>query len=180
MPCSSWLRVRRWWSRPAWAVNGTAVTGRIAVSTELAVVTGGGRGIGAAISRRLAVEDHDVVVTYQQAQDAAENVAGTWRSTSSGSLPAPSTPSVRSGAPAAEPSSTLPWMPRCWAGAAFRQEFLWATPFTQVCGVIRRCVHGVHIQASNKAGAVPPPVPPGSGESGAFASRPAWRPRSSR
>ncbi|MEX5270702.1 SDR family NAD(P)-dependent oxidoreductase [Kocuria sabuli] len=45
------------------------------MSTKLTVVTGGGRGIGAAISRRLAAEGHDVVITYRRDQSAAEDVA---------------------------------------------------------------------------------------------------------
>ncbi|MFF0990012.1 SDR family NAD(P)-dependent oxidoreductase [Kocuria nitroreducens] len=45
------------------------------MSSKLTVVTGGGRGIGAAISRRLAAEGHDVVITYRQDQDAAERIA---------------------------------------------------------------------------------------------------------
>ncbi|MGL5818074.1 MAG: SDR family NAD(P)-dependent oxidoreductase, partial [Phycicoccus sp.] len=41
--------------------------------TRLTVVTGGGRGIGAAISRRLADEGHTVVVGYRVDADAAES-----------------------------------------------------------------------------------------------------------
>lgn len=49
--------------------------------SRLTVVTGGSRGIGAAISRRLAREGHDVVITYRQDEDAAERVAADVRGT---------------------------------------------------------------------------------------------------
>ena len=42
---------------------------------QLTVVTGGSRGIGAAICRRLAAEGHDVVITYLRDSDAADEVA---------------------------------------------------------------------------------------------------------
>ncbi|MEX5303926.1 SDR family NAD(P)-dependent oxidoreductase [Kocuria sabuli] len=45
------------------------------MSTKLTVVTGGGRGIGAAISRRLVAAGHDQVITYRRDRAAAENVA---------------------------------------------------------------------------------------------------------
>ena len=42
---------------------------------HITVVTGGGRGIGAAICTRLATEGHDVVIGYRSAADRAEAVA---------------------------------------------------------------------------------------------------------
>lgn len=45
------------------------------MTDKLTVVTGGSRGIGAAISRRLAAERHDVVITYLRDRDAADGVA---------------------------------------------------------------------------------------------------------
>ena len=41
----------------------------------LAVITGGGRGIGAAISRRLAIEGHRILLTYNNDSQAAESVS---------------------------------------------------------------------------------------------------------
>ena len=43
---------------------------------KVALVTGGGRGIGAAVVRRLAERGADVVLTYRDNQDRAESVAG--------------------------------------------------------------------------------------------------------
>ena len=40
----------------------------------LAVITGGGRGIGAAISRRLANEGHQILLTYNTDSQSAESV----------------------------------------------------------------------------------------------------------
>lgn len=51
------------------------------MAAKLTVVTGGSRGIGAAISRRLAAEGHDVVITYLRDRDAAEQVAADVRRT---------------------------------------------------------------------------------------------------
>ncbi|WP_411732440.1 SDR family NAD(P)-dependent oxidoreductase [Paeniglutamicibacter sp.] len=51
------------------------------MADKLTVVTGGSRGIGAAISRRLATEGHDVVITYLRDRDAAEEVAADVRRT---------------------------------------------------------------------------------------------------
>lgn len=45
------------------------------------MVTGGSRGIGAAVSRRLAAEGHDVVITYLRDRDAADEVASDVRRT---------------------------------------------------------------------------------------------------
>src|SRR6185503_13033822 len=41
----------------------------------ITVVTGGSRGIGAAICRRLAAEGHDVAIGYRRDAEAAEAVA---------------------------------------------------------------------------------------------------------
>jgi len=42
---------------------------------KVTVVTGGGRGIGAAVCRRLALEGHDVVIGYRSDRESAEEVA---------------------------------------------------------------------------------------------------------
>ena len=41
---------------------------------SLAVITGGGRGIGAAISRRLAKDGHQILLTYNTDSQSAESV----------------------------------------------------------------------------------------------------------
>lgn len=45
------------------------------MTDKLTVITGGSRGIGAAISRRLATQGHDVVITYLRNRDGADEVA---------------------------------------------------------------------------------------------------------
>lgn len=59
------------------------------MSTKLTVVTGGGRGIGAAISRRLVAAGHDLVITYRRDRAAAEDVADQVRRSSRRALTVP-------------------------------------------------------------------------------------------
>jgi 3-oxoacyl-[acyl-carrier protein] reductase len=54
------------------------ITGRLA--GKVALVTGGSRGIGAEITRRLAAEGADVAFTYRTGKDEADSVAGQVRS----------------------------------------------------------------------------------------------------
>ena len=44
------------------------------MSRPLAVITGGGRGIGAAISKRLAEDGYDIILTYNNSSKPAEMV----------------------------------------------------------------------------------------------------------
>src|SRR5690242_13986145 len=51
--------------------KGAAVRGE----RKITVVTGGSRGIGAAVCRRLALEGHDVVIGYRSGREEAGQVA---------------------------------------------------------------------------------------------------------
>jgi 3-oxoacyl-[acyl-carrier protein] reductase len=50
------------------------------LSGKVALVTGGSRGIGAAIAKRLAVEGASIVITYSSGQQKAEEVVGSIKS----------------------------------------------------------------------------------------------------
>jgi NAD(P)-dependent dehydrogenase (short-subunit alcohol dehydrogenase family) len=50
-------------------------TDGVGASAPVTIVTGGGRGIGAAISRRLAADGHDVVIAYRRDRVSAEETA---------------------------------------------------------------------------------------------------------
>lgn len=54
---------------------------------KVALITGGSRGMGAAITRRLAAEGADVAFTYLKSKDAAEKLAADVRSAGARALP---------------------------------------------------------------------------------------------
>lgn len=49
------------------------------LTNKVAIITGGSRGIGAAIAKRLAAEGATIAITYNDSADAAEDVVGTIR-----------------------------------------------------------------------------------------------------
>ncbi|MER6299500.1 3-oxoacyl-ACP reductase family protein [Kitasatospora sp. NPDC001539] len=55
-------------------MTGTAASGAAALDGKVALVTGGSRGIGAAVALRLAEEGADVALTYQASAERAEEV----------------------------------------------------------------------------------------------------------
>ncbi|MGK5627521.1 SDR family oxidoreductase [Streptomyces sp. URMC 123] len=57
------------------AVDGAAGAGAAADGARVTVVTGGGRGIGAAVAVRLARAGHRIAIGYERARDAAERTA---------------------------------------------------------------------------------------------------------
>ncbi|MBW1603311.1 SDR family NAD(P)-dependent oxidoreductase [Streptomyces sp. JJ66] len=127
------------WSRPidraclglngiASATTGPDGTGRTeegAVERQITVVTGGSRGIGAAVAVRLAASGHDVAVGFRQDAEAVERSAAavraadgrTWAATGaawcggSGSHPAVSGPSPGANLLTKCPASSRPGGP---------------------------------------------------------------------
>jgi NAD(P)-dependent dehydrogenase (short-subunit alcohol dehydrogenase family) len=59
---------------PSPALSGTGSSGA-ATARPVTIVTGGGRGIGAAISERLAADGHDLFLTWRERREDAEAVA---------------------------------------------------------------------------------------------------------
>jgi len=53
---------------------------------RVTLITGGSRGIGAAIAKRLAAEGHQLIITYQNNAAPAERVAGEARAAGSSAL----------------------------------------------------------------------------------------------
>jgi len=81
---------------------------------HVAVVTGGSRGIGAAVAVRLAEDGADVALTYQRGTEAAAVVVGKIEAMGRRALAiqADSADAARKKAIAAEPPMTAPRRPR--------------------------------------------------------------------
>lgn len=65
---------------------------------KVTVVTGGSRGIGAAICLRLAADGHDVVIGYRSDREAAQGVAAAVRDTGRRALAVAGQPAEIAGA----------------------------------------------------------------------------------